>query len=138
MRCRVNAERISDKMYSPAEISTRRKRSARRAVSLIEVQVAMVTLGILLCGLGPITALYIRQLREAQQRFDPQSVYYLVPPSDFWIRKLGVAASLTTQDPGTSSLPNPLPSTNTVLLDSLQKSVSTQEVTAGVDVQPTQ
>ena len=115
-----------------------RKPAAHRGISLIEVQVALVTLGILLSGLGPISALYIRQLREAQHRFDPASVYYLVPPTDFWSRKLGVAASLSTQDPGTPSLSDPLPSLNTVLLESLQKTVSTQEVTAGVDVQPTQ
>ena len=110
---------------------------ARRGVSLIEVQVAMVALGILLSGLGPISALYIRQLKEAQKRFDPQTVYYLVPSSDFWARKLGVAASLATQDPGTVSLPDPLPTTNTVLLESLQKSISSEEVTVQVDVQPT-
>ena len=134
----MKPDRFPEKTHAPAETSACKKPSARRAVALIEVQVAMVTLGILLCGLGPITALYIRQLKDAQQRFDPQSVYYLVPPSDFWIRKLGVAASIATQDPGTSSLPDPLPSTNTVLLESLQKSVQNQDVTAGIDVQPTQ
>jgi hypothetical protein len=111
---------------------------ARRGISLIEVQVAMVTLGILLCGIGPISALYIRQLGQAEKRFDPQTVYYLVPASDFWTRKLGVAATLSTQDPGTSSLSDPLPTTNTVLLESLQKSISSEDVTAQVDVQPTQ
>lgn len=113
-------------------------RHARRGVSLIEVQVAMVALGILLSGLGPISALYIRQLKKAQARFDPQAVYYLVPSSDFWVRKLGVAASLTTQDPGTTSLSDPLPTANTVLLETLQKSISDQEVTVQVDVQATQ
>ena len=98
----------------------------------------MVTLGILLCGIGPVSALYIRQLGQAQKRFDPQTVYYLVPPSDFWVRKLGVAASLTTQDPGTTSLSDPLPTTNTVLLESLQKSVSSEDVTVQVDVRATQ
>jgi prepilin-type N-terminal cleavage/methylation domain-containing protein len=111
---------------------------ARRGVSLIEVQVALVALGILLSGLGPISALYIRQLKEAQKRFDPQTVYYLVPSSDFWVRKLGVAASVTTIDPGTTSLADPLPTTNTVLLESLQKSISAEEVTVQVDVQATQ
>jgi len=113
-------------------------RPRRRGLSLIEVQVAMVTLGILLCGIGPVSALYIRQLGQAQKRFDPQTVYYLVPPSDFWVRKLGVAASLTTQDPGTTSLSDPLPTTNTVLLESLQKSVSSEDVTVQVDVRATQ
>jgi len=113
-------------------------RALHRGFSLIEVQVAMVTLGILLCGIGPISALYIRQLRQAEQRLDPQTVYYLVPPSDFWSRKLGVAASMATTDPGTSSLSDPLPTTNTVLLESLQKSASTEEVTVQVDVRPTQ
>lgn len=98
----------------------------------------MVALGILLSGLGPISALYIRQLKKAQARFDPQTVYYLVPSSDFWVRKLGVAASLTTQDPGTTSLSDPLPTANTVLLETLQKSISDQEVTVQVDVQATQ
>jgi len=111
---------------------------ARRGVSLIEVQVAMVTLGILLSGLGPITALYIRQLRQAEDRFDAQTVHYLVPSSDFWTRKLGVAASVTTVDPGTTSLSDPLPTPNTVLLETLQKSVSVEDVTAQVDVQATQ
>ena len=110
---------------------------ARRGVSLIEVQVAMVTLGILLCGIGPISAVYIRQLGQAQKRFDPETNYYLVPSSEFWVRKLGVAASLTTQDPGSVSLSDPLPTPNTVLLESLQKTISSEDVTVQVDVQPT-
>jgi hypothetical protein len=110
----------------------------RRGISLIEVQVAMVALGILLSGLGPISALYTRQLKEAQTRFDPQTVYYLVPSPDFWVRKLGVAASLSTQDPGTTSLSDPLPTPNTVLLESLQKTISSEEVTVQVDVRATQ
>ena len=98
----------------------------------------MVALGILLSGLGPISAIYIRQLRQAQQRLDPQTVCYLVPPSDFWSRKLGVAASIGTTDPGTSSLSDPLPTANTVLLESLQKTAATEEVTVQVDVRATQ
>jgi hypothetical protein len=120
-----------------APTSPRSARRARRGVSLIEVQVGLVALGILLSGLGPISALYIRQLKEAQTRFDPQTVYYLVPSSNLWVRKLGVAASVTTQDPGTTSLSDPLPTTNTVLLESLQKSISSEDVTVQVDVQPT-
>lgn len=138
MRYRRMAVDVASVVKQIVGESSPRKSAARRGISLIEVQIALVTLGILLSGLGPISALYIRQLREAQHRFEPQSVYYLVPPSDFWSRKLGVPASLSTQDPGTSSLPNPLPSLNTVLLESLQKTVSTQDVTAGVDVQATQ
>ncbi|HTQ39103.1 MAG TPA: hypothetical protein VMJ32_08740 [Pirellulales bacterium] len=134
----MEVESRSDKAQQVVEHTARQKHSARRGISLIEVQIALVTFGILLSGLGPITTIYIRQLSQAQHRFDPTSVHYLVPPSDFWTRKLGVAAALTTQDPGTTSLSDPLPTTNTVLLDSLQKSVSTQDVTAGVDVQPTQ
>src|SRR5262249_16449083 len=105
-----------------ARALTRPGGQARRGVSLLDGERALVAVGGLLSGFVPISALYIRQLRHAQQRLDPQTVYYLVPPSDFWSRKLGVAASVATTDPGTSSLSDPLPTTNTVLLESLQKS----------------
>ena len=103
---------------------------------MIEVQVALVLFGVALAGFGPFTVMYTKQLRTLQQRFSPQSTYYLVPATDHWTRKLGAAARLSDQDPG--ALPPPgaqTPTPNAVLVNSLQRSLTNEEVTAFITVQ---
>ncbi len=87
------------------------RHGARVGFSMVEVQVALVLFGIALAGLGPCLVMYTKQLRNLQQRFSPQSTYYLIPASDLWARKLGAGASLANQDP--VSLPPDAPSAAT-------------------------
>ncbi len=72
----------------------------RIGFSLLELQVAFVIFGIALAGLGPLVVMQSRQLRQFESRFDDQTAYYLVPSTDDWARKLGVPASIRTEDPG--------------------------------------
>jgi type II secretory pathway pseudopilin PulG len=77
--------------------------AARAGFSFLELQVAFVLLGIALAGLGPLVVMQSKQLRMLESRFDHQTAYYLVPSTDSWARKLGAAASIATEDPGTPS-----------------------------------
>jgi hypothetical protein len=107
--------------------------------SMVEVQVALVLFGLALAGFGPYLVMYTKQLRTLQQRFSPQTTYYLVPSSDLWTRKLGAAATFTDQDPG--SLPPQgaqAPTANAIQINSLQRSLASEEVTAFITVQATQ
>ncbi len=103
---------------------------------MVEVQVAFVLFGIALAGIGPCLAMYTKHLRKVQQRFDPQNVYYLVPSTDLWTRKLGAAAALATLDPGPVTPPAmTTPPANTVEVNSLDRSMVGQDLTATVTVQ---
>jgi hypothetical protein len=46
-----------------------------------------------------------RQLGKLESRLDAQTTYYLVPSEHEWARKLGVPASIETEDPGPASSP---------------------------------
>lgn len=106
---------------------------------MVEVQVALVLFGIALAGLGPYMVMYTKQLRNLQQRFSPQSVYYLVPTADIWTRKLGAAAALADQDPGTILPADTQTLTqNTVQIQSLERSLTNQTITAFITIQTTQ
>jgi type II secretory pathway pseudopilin PulG len=76
------------------------KTRRRRGFSFLELQVAFVLLGIALAGLGPLVVMQSRQLRMLETRFNHQTTYYVVPSADGWARKLGVCATIETQDPG--------------------------------------
>lgn len=81
------------------------KPTRRRGFSFLELQVAFLLLGIALAGLGPLVVMQSKQLRALEERFNDQDTYYLVPSPDAWARKLGAAATIQTEDPGTSVVP---------------------------------
>jgi type II secretory pathway pseudopilin PulG len=81
------------------------KTTVRIGFSLLELQVAFVLFGIALAGLGPLVVMQSRQLQVLEGRFDDQTTYYLAPSTDAWARKLGVAASIQTLDPGPPAPP---------------------------------
>ena len=131
-------------MYQPAQknrapwYTTRSNRAPPRfaGFSIIEVEVALVLFGIALAGLAPCLVMYTKHLRNLQQRLTPQSAYYLAPSIDSWTRKLGAAATVMTQDPGpTPAQPATGLPANVVTINSIQKSLSSQEVTATINVQ---
>jgi prepilin-type N-terminal cleavage/methylation domain-containing protein len=116
-----------------------RRWRSQAGFSMVEVQVALVLFGIALAGLGPYMVMYTKQLRNLQQRFSPQSVYYLVPTADIWTRKLGAAAALADQDPGTILPADTQTLTqNTVQIQSLERSLTNQTITAFITIQTTQ
>lgn len=75
-------------------------RAVRTGFSLLELQVSFVLFGIALAGLGPLVVMQSRQLQRLETRFDGQTTHYLVASDSDWARKLGVPASIRTEDPG--------------------------------------
>jgi prepilin-type N-terminal cleavage/methylation domain-containing protein len=110
----------------------------RRGFSLFEVQVALVIFGIALVGFGPVSIMYTREFKRLNDRFDPDTTYYLVPSTDRWVRKLDAAATITTQDPGTLTIDPSIPTPNVVTIESVDKTIAGEEVTAMVTVEPSQ
>jgi type II secretory pathway pseudopilin PulG len=78
-----------------------RKRAVPKAFSLLELQVSFVLFGIAIGGLGPLVIMQSRQLKSIENRLNHQTTHYLSPPTDVWARKLGAAAAIETEDPGT-------------------------------------
>jgi prepilin-type N-terminal cleavage/methylation domain-containing protein len=112
----------------------RRQFGGRAGFTILELEVAMVVFGIALMGICPLVVMYSKQLRKLEMRFNPQTIYYLVPSADVWARKLGAAASVATQD-FTPTPPAQPATVNDVQIQSLEKSIGSEIVTAHVSVQ---
>jgi hypothetical protein len=117
-------------------ISQRKPPSGRRAFSLLELQVAFVVFGIALTGLCPLVVMQTRHVKNLEARLNPQTVYYLVPSSDLWTAKLGAAATATSQFVAPTPPPTPPAPVNQVQILSLDKSLTSEIVTAHVSVAP--
>lgn len=114
----------------------------RAGYTILEVQVAFVLLGIGLAGICPLVVMQVRMSSKVQKGFNPQTAYfragttcYVVPASDPWERKLGVAASLRTtptRDPFTTSLPAYI----VTVTAPVQKALGVDAVTVHVKVTP--
>jgi prepilin-type N-terminal cleavage/methylation domain-containing protein len=121
--------------HEPARaLPARRPRAGRGGFSMLELQVALVVFGIALTGLGPLVVMHSRQLKKLEGRFSPGTTYYLIPASDLWARKLGASASLATSSSTTTPSSGP-PAVNDVQIQSLEKTLESQTVTAFVTVQ---
>jgi hypothetical protein len=107
----------------------------RAGYSLLELQAALVVFGVAVLGLCPLVVMQSRQLKKLEDRFSPQTTYYLVPSTDPWAQKLGAAASSAVQDPGASPPPSQTAPVNDVQIVALEKSLTSEEVTAHVSVQ---
>ncbi|NQU25621.1 MAG: type II secretion system protein [Candidatus Nealsonbacteria bacterium] len=79
----------------------RRTRVSRPGFSFLELQVAFVLLSIALAGLAPLVVMQSRQVKRLESRFNHQTTYHLTPSTNVWARKLGAAAMIETEDPGT-------------------------------------
>jgi prepilin-type N-terminal cleavage/methylation domain-containing protein len=108
---------------------------SRAGFSLLELQVALIIFGIALTGLCPLVVMQSRQLQCLQNRLKPETTYYLVPSSHPWARKLGAGASLATQLSVSPPPTNGPPPANSVSIQSLEKSLLSEAVTAHVFVQ---
>jgi prepilin-type N-terminal cleavage/methylation domain-containing protein len=116
-------------------LSGHQPRAGRSGFSMLELQVALVLFGIALAGLGPLVVMHSRQLQKMQSRLSPQTTYYLIPPADPWVRKLGAAASVATA--GSITQPGGASATvNDVQIQSLDKTLESQTITAWVTVKP--
>jgi prepilin-type N-terminal cleavage/methylation domain-containing protein len=107
----------------------------RRGFSLLELSAAMVVFGIVLAGLCPHAVMHIKHLRRLESRFSSDTTYYLAPSMDRWVRKLGAAATLYSSDPGTMTPTADPPPTNNVAITSVEKSMTSEEVTVRVTVE---
>jgi hypothetical protein len=102
----------------------------------LELQVAFVVFGIALTGLCPLVVMQTRHVKSLEARLNPQTVHYLMPFSDPWTAKLGAAATVTPQLVVPTPPPTPPPPVNQVQILSLDKSLTSEIVTAHVSVTP--
>ncbi|HLA83989.1 MAG TPA: type II secretion system protein [Thermoguttaceae bacterium] len=72
-------------------------RFLRRGFSFLELQVALILLGIAMTGLVPLVVMQSRQLKRLEARLDHGTTYYLVPSTSVWARKLGAPAKILTE-----------------------------------------
>lgn len=77
------------------------KNANRPGFSFLELEVALALLGIGLSGLLPLVVMQSKQLNRIESRFNDQTSYYLAHSTNAWARKLGVPATIQTEDPGT-------------------------------------
>jgi type II secretory pathway pseudopilin PulG len=86
----------------PPSIDKRPPRVLWRAggFSLLELEVAMVVLGVAIAGLFPLVAMYSKNLRTLEARSTVSGQWYMVPSSNTWARKLGAGATVTKTSPG--------------------------------------
>lgn len=110
------------------------RKTTRSGFSFLELQVALVLLGIALAGLGPLVHMQLKQLEKIEGRFSDRTTYYLVPTTDQWARKLGATASITKVNLGMPPPANQTPPVNEVSIVSIAKSLTSEEVTALVTV----
>lgn len=68
------------------------RRGARPGVTTLEIQVALVVLGIALSGLCPLIAMQMKLLRRIEDRTPPLAVLHHTPP-DAMVRRLGGIAA---------------------------------------------
>jgi len=73
--------------------------TSRRGSTLLEVQVAVTMFGLALAGIGPLGIMYLKQVTALESRLSEETVYYLSPSSDRWVRKLGASAALSIVEP---------------------------------------
>jgi hypothetical protein len=105
----------------------------RAGITFLELEVAFVVFGIALSGLAPLIVMHMRHVAKLEKRFNDQSIYYLVPAADPWVRKLGAAATVTLVAP-TSSDPTTGTPVNSVQILSVNKSFSGEDVSATVSL----
>lgn len=84
-------------------------------------------------GLAPLIVMHMRHVAKLEKRFNDQSIYYLVPAADPWVRKLGAAATVTLVAPTTSDSTTGTP-VNSVQILSVNKSFSGEDVSATVSL----
>ncbi len=105
----------------------------RRGISLLEIEVAFVVFGIALTGVAPLVVMFSKQLAKFDSSFNDTTTYYLVPSADLWSRKLGAAATLTSQPPEGNQNGSQTES-NTMQILSLDKPIGSETVTAEVSL----
>jgi len=108
----------------------------RRAVSLVELEVAFVVFGIALSGIAPLTVMYSRQLQMLESRLSNGTTYYLSPAEDAWAQKLGAAATISSTAPSSSGTGAPTQPANLLQILTLDKPFADDTVTATVLVNP--
>jgi hypothetical protein len=111
------------------------KSRSRFGFTILELEVAMVVFGIALMGICPLVVMCSKQLRKVEGQFSPQVTYYLVPVADHWTRKLGAAATLSTQAPSSTSSPALPAAVNDVQIQLLDKSLNSEVITVTASVQ---
>ena len=90
----------------------------RAGYTIAEALVAFVLLGIGLTGICPLVVMQLRMSSKIGKGLDPASASFgagqtwlIVPASDPWVRKLGVAASIQAQTDTLPSTGNAIPTT---------------------------
>jgi len=111
---------------------TSSRNTIRDAFSFLELQVALVLLGIALAGLVPLVVMQSKQLKKLEARLDHTATYYLVPSTSTWARKLGAPAAIETEASGGGAPPPGAEEAYEVAILSLNKSLTSETVEARV------
>lgn len=111
-----------------------RRTRPRRGVTLLEVQVALIVLGITLAGICPILIVQSKLLRKFESRAADAKNFQVIlgqrmpdgatvpvtilqPQPDSWIRRLGISATFAEKaDPQTYSTPTDMTVRNLVTI----------------------
>ena len=109
--------------------------SFRHAASFLELQMALVVFCVALSGLCPLVIMQSKQLATMQTWMPPETTHYLVPASNIWARKLGAVATMQSTQPAAAGPGAPATIVNVVSILSLNRSLSSQQVTVIVSVQ---
>jgi hypothetical protein len=127
-------------MRNHPSTTTPARRRARAGFTLLEAQISFVLLGIGLAGVGPLVVFQLKMSRKLQLGVNPQTGNYgtinvatLVPSSDPWMRKLGVASTITSTggSPPSSGYTGP-PSYDVTIVAPVAKSMTGETVTVYV------
>lgn len=84
-------------------LGTTQKARSRGASSFLEVQIAVVLLGVSTAALAPVMVTQMRQSARIQSRFPTETVQYISQPDNPWVGKLGGRATLSDTFSGSFS-----------------------------------
>jgi hypothetical protein len=110
--------------------------AARSGFSFLELQVALLLLGIALAGMVPLVTMQSKQLKQLEGRFDSATMHYLAPSPSVWARKLGSPAVIRMEPPETTTAPANGEKVYDLNILSLTKSMMSETVGAGVELTP--
>jgi prepilin-type N-terminal cleavage/methylation domain-containing protein len=106
--------------------------------TMLELQVALIVLGVCLMGLASLLAMHSRQLRQVEQWCGPgHPTYYLVSQTDRWMKQLGAPANMEPAVGKTPWVPPPAdkPKYDVHLL-SVSRQLDNTTLSATVELQP--
>jgi hypothetical protein len=110
--------------------------TARRAFTLLELQVAIVLLAFGIATLGSLLATQSRVLHRVRGDFKPDATLYLTQPNDPWVRQLGVPARVTSEPLALAPAETVGTPLNNVVIITTQTDLTDESITVDAEVTP--